>query len=178
MRPAVRSAATCGAAALAFAVVATGTGSVAREWNCPTCDDIPWAWDDNEPPPADNPPLPQGFALTVAIPVSRPASLILDRYAQVGEALGRCWDPGPAVGGHRWDATTLRVSFKRDGTVNGVPRVVYISDRADPNARSGVRSSLLAALNRCTPLPVSPSLGQAIAGQIFAIHFIQQGQPS
>ena len=176
----MRAAATCGAAvlALAAAAVPARTGASAQEWNCPYCDDVPWGWDDNELPPADNPPLPQGFALTVPIPVRGPAAATLDRYGQVGEALGRCWDPAAAVGPRRWGATTLRVSFKRDGTVNGVPRVVYVADSADPEARSGVRSSLLAALDQCTPLHVSPSLGQAIAGQIFAIRFIQQGQPS
>ena len=38
------------------------------------------------------------------------------------------------------------------------------------------RDALMAALNACVPLSLSPSLGSAVAGQIFALRFIEQDQ--
>ena len=178
---AVRSA-TLGAAALVAVVPAPGWGHQRRH---PPRDcilgpcTIPWAWDDNELPAPEAPPYPQGFVLTVQVPPvgSGPASGRLNRYAAVADALGRCWDPSAEVGGRHWGAVTLRLSFKRDGSVNGVPRVTYVDRLADRSVDADLRRSLTAALDRCTPLPFSPSLGNAIAGQIFSIRFIQRGLP-
>ncbi len=125
-----------------------------------------------EDQPLERPPLPHGFALTVplgngprpTVPVS------LRRFIEVGQALGSCWDP-PAE--EPWTSITLRVSFRRDGSVNGMPRVPFV-DAAGPEQKSELADSLLAALKRCTPLSFSPSLGAAIAGEIFAIRFVNQ----
>lgn len=136
--------------------------------------DIPFQWDFGRAPSFGDIPYPEGFALTV--PVGPDEQLAarsgsLDRYVDVANALGRCWSSALA-GGH-WTDATLRVSFKRDGAVNGVPRVVHVSNAADAQTESGVRNSLLQALTHCAPLPFSPSLGKAVAGQIFAIRFVQ-----
>lgn len=135
--------------------------------------DLPFQWDLGRAPSVGNVPYPEGFALTVPVgPDEQPAKTApLDRYVDVAHALGRCWSS--ALAGGRWTDATLRVSFKRDGAVNGVPRVVHVSDAADRQTESGVRTSLLQALTHCAPLPFSPSLGKAVAGQIFAIRFVQ-----
>lgn len=148
--------------------------------DCPGGDcDIPWAWDDNRLPSQDNPPLPEGFVLTVQVPPAAPSAPApqggLSRYPQVADALGRCWDPSDVVGDRHWGAITVRVSFKRDGSVNGVPRITYVDRLADRSIDADLRRSLLSALGRCTPLPFSGSLGRAIAGQIFTIRFVQKG---
>ncbi len=148
----------------------------------PTCPDgacdIPWAWDDNGVPPAEEPPYPHGFALTVPVP-PRPqpvaARNAINRYTEVAEAIGRCWDPSAAVGNRHWGAITVRVSFKRDGSVYGVPRITYVDPLADKSAAADLRASLLQALARCAPLPFTPALGSAIAGEVFTIRFIQKG---
>ena len=141
--------------------------------------DIPFQWDDNGPPASDNPPLPQGVVLTVPVGADGrtklgPAPATLERYAAVAAALGECW-VAPSADNDHWGEITLRVSFKRDGSVNGIPRVIYPAGSADAGKAAGLKSSLLGALSHCAPLHVSPSLGNAIAGQIFAISFIQQG---
>jgi hypothetical protein len=43
---------------------------------------------------------------------------------------------------------------------------------AEPGLRQLVAASILAAVKACTPLNFTPSLGAAIAGQIFAIRFL------
>ena len=122
--------------------------------------------------PPEQPPLPHGFALTVPVGGGRTAAVpaSLRRYVEVGQALGACWNRPADVG---WSSITLRVSFRRDGSVNGVPRVPFV-DAAAPEQKSELARSLLAALKLCTPLPFSASLGSAIAGEIFAIRFINQ----
>ena len=97
----------------------------------------------------------------------------LGRYVEVGQALGACF---PATPGLTWGAITLRVSFRRDGSVFGEPRIPF-SDAPTPEQKAALARSLLAALKGCTPLHVSPSLGGAIAGEIFAIRFIHQDRP-
>jgi hypothetical protein len=135
---------------------------------------------EDETPFSDNPPLPEGFVLTVPVggdrePDEAPSPAVLNRYPEVAGALSRCFDPAASLGTRSWGEITLRVSFKRDGSVNGIPRIIYPAAPSDPALATELKSSLLSALAHCTPLHLSPSLGGAIAGQIFAIRFTQQG---
>jgi hypothetical protein len=98
----------------------------------------------------------------------------LARYRQVADTLAQCWRPPAEFDGRPWGQVTLRVSFKRDGTVNGMPLIPHVPEGLTQAARSDLRQSLMTALRRCTPLNLSPSLGGAIAGQIFALRFIEQ----
>ena len=125
-------------------------------------------------------PYPQGFSLDVPTPTDDGGSTPpkdtapLNTYRSVADALARCWRPPPTFAGQRWNSITLRVSFKRDGSVNGLPRIPYADPGLTADARSGLNQSLTAALQRCTPLKLTPGLGSAIAGQIFALRFIEQ----
>ncbi len=115
-------------------------------------------------------PLSHGFHLTVPIDNKPKAPPQLNRAYEVGRALGACWTPPLDL---NWTIITLRLSFKRDGSVNGEPRIPF-SDAGSAQQNSDLAHSLLAALKSCTPLPFSPSLGSAIAGEIFAISFTHQ----
>ena len=125
-------------------------------------------------------PYPQGFILDVPITgdhnEDQPAvgSPNLIRYRQVADALARCWRPPAAFDGRRWRQATLRVSFRRDGTVNGTPLIPYVDGDLTAQAQSDLKTSLLSALRDCSPLPFSSGLGNAVAGQIFALRFINQ----
>ena len=133
-----------------------------------------------EPSPSPGPaPFPQGFSLDVpvkpsATDLAKPQQL--NRYRQVADAIAQCWNPPARFADQPWRQITLRVSFKRDGTVNGMPRIPYVDEGLTGTARSDLTQSLLGALRRCTPLPFSPGLGGAIAGQVFALRFIEQDQ--
>jgi hypothetical protein len=54
----------------------------------------------------------------------------------------------------------------------GAPRVTYASAGAPPAARDTYHDAILAALERCTPLPFTPGLGGAVAGRPVAIRFV------
>ena len=118
------------------------------------------------------PSLPHSFALTVPIRGSDRPSLppTLGRYAEVGRALSVCWVPPADTA---WSAVTVRLAFRRDGTIYGMPRIAFV-DAGTAEAKSALAQSLLAALKICKPLPFSASLGGAIAGEIFAIRFVHQ----
>lgn len=122
--------------------------------------------------PGDLPAFSHGFHLNVIVGTGQTfaAPPTLDRFVAVGQALGRCFEPPSGVA---WGSITLRVSFRRDGSVFGLPRIPY-SDAATADQKTGLAGSLLAGLKRCTPLPLSPSLGAAVAGEIFAIRFIHE----
>ncbi len=65
---------------------------------------------------------------------------------------------------------TVRLSFKRDGEIFGA-RVTYQSPNVSQDERVLYYRALVATIDRCTPLPVSPELGDAIAGRPFYFHF-------
>lgn len=58
-------------------------------------------------------------------------------------ALNRCWMPPPVELAKQGAEITVRVSFRRDGTVIGQPRVAYFSHGCPnlPRTRTGTRSS-------------------------------------
>ena len=136
---------------------------------------------DSSPSPGPA-PYPQGFSLDVPVKPGdndatgqRPLEAF-NRYRQVADALAQCWNPPAEFDDRPWRQVTLRVSFRRDGSINGVPRIPYVDGGLTEAARSGLRQSLMDALQRCSPLPLSQSLGGAIAGQVFALRFIEQDQ--
>ena len=122
--------------------------------------------------PEDLPAFAHGFHLSVKVGAGQtfPAPATLNRFAEVGPALARCFLPPTGIA---WGSVTLRVSFRRDGSVFGEPRVPY-SDAGSADQKTALAHSLLDGLKRCAPLPLSPSLGAAVAGEIFAVRFIHE----
>jgi hypothetical protein len=66
----------------------------------------------------------------------------------------------------------VRLSFKRDGKIIGEPRVTYVTPGITPEVRRTFWDAVTAALNRCTPMAFSASLGGALAGRPLAIRFV------
>jgi hypothetical protein len=52
------------------------------------------------------------------------------------------------------------------------PRVTFASPDAPPAARDTYHDAIVAALERCTPLPFTRGLGAAVAGRPVAIRFV------
>jgi hypothetical protein len=90
---------------------------------------------------------------------------------QISSWIVRCWTP-PRTDPPQAIEVTVRLSFSRAGAVIGAPRVTFVKAPAEPGMKQLVAASILAAVKACTPLKFTPSLGAAIAGQIFAIRFI------
>lgn len=78
--------------------------------------------------------------------------------------LRSCWQP-PAVSQARPIRMTLLVSFTRFGDILGRPRITYESEEADDQDRLAYRLAAMNALKRCTPIPFTDAMGNAIAGR-------------
>ena len=85
----------------------------------------------------------------------------------VARSIAACWRPP-----HEGDEITLRMSFRRDGTVFGKPRITYMKSVGGLDGEAALATSIYAALAACEPLRFTPSLGAAIAGRTFLIRFV------
>ena len=90
----------------------------------------------------------------------------VDGPTQVGPSLDACWQAP-----HARDEISVRLSFRRDGSVFGQPRVVF-EKVGGSESRAALTRSILAAIKACMPLPFTPRLGASIAGRVFLIRFI------
>lgn len=90
----------------------------------------------------------------------------LATLADVERAIQGCWE-WPAEGDIKSGMElTVRLSFKRNGEIFGA-RITHQTQNVTPEERDVYYKALMEAIGRCSPLPLSPSLGQAIAGRPF-----------
>jgi len=89
--------------------------------------------------------------------------------ADIRQALRACWQWPSASASRSGISLTVRVSFKRNGEVFGV-HITYQSRHISDEERTIYHRALLAALSRCSPLPLSAGLGEAIAGRPLTFH--------
>jgi hypothetical protein len=97
-----------------------------------------------------------------------------DRVDNIKEAFARfrtCWKPPPSKRANPDVAITAIVTFRRDGTILGHPKITYESENATDNDRLEYRIAVMEALQRCTPMPFTEGMGGAVAGRPFAIRF-------
>jgi hypothetical protein len=93
----------------------------------------------------------------------------LNTLADVGRALRSCWRWPLAGEVHSGMELTVLLSFKKDGEIFGA-RITYQSRDVPDSEKALYYGALLAALSRCSPLPLSESLGSAIAGRPVRFH--------
>ena len=60
-------------------------------------------------------------------------------------------------------------SLKRNGSLNGKPRISYTKLPADEALRNGDTDAIARALDGCLPIPITDGLGGAIAGRPIAL---------
>jgi hypothetical protein len=96
----------------------------------------------------------------------------LNTLSAMFAALRRCWVPPPAAEARHGMQMSVRLSFKRTGEIIGEPRVTFTSPNTPPEVRDAYHQSIIAALERCTPMPFTTGLGGAIAGRPIAIRFV------
>jgi len=95
----------------------------------------------------------------------------VDTLQQMFARLGSCWkspvlppnDPGMQI--------TVSFSFKRNGEILGKPRITYESEYASDDERLIYRTAVAETLQRCTPMPLTDGLGNAVAGRPLRIRF-------
>jgi hypothetical protein len=115
-----------------------------------------------------------GLALA-AVMLSAPAAAQqrkpLDTLADVKQAIRSCWRWPPINAIRTGMELTVRLSFKRDGEIFGA-RVTYQSPDVSEDERVLYYRALVLTIKRCSPLPVTPALGEAIAGRPFFFRFV------
>ena len=91
--------------------------------------------------------------------------------------LGTCWKPPLPSRANPDVEITVIVSFKRDGSILGHPKITYESEGATDNDRLMYRIAVMEALQRCTPMPFSETMAGAVAGHPFAVKFYNRKLP-
>ena len=92
----------------------------------------------------------------------------IDNLRELRPALTRCWRaPAGTVGSE----LTVALALKRDGHLLGRPRITHAAVAGSAEAQKRFVGSVLASLSQCTPVRITDSLGQAIAGRRFMIRF-------
>jgi hypothetical protein len=114
-------------------------------------------------------------ALAHAAPSGAQSERLLTRLDEVAPTLTACWRPPTGLRMLEAVEVTARFSIRRDGSLIGTPRVTFASGEVALQARELLTQSAVEAIRACTPLRISPGLGQAIAGRPFAIRFIYKG---
>ena len=120
-----------------------------------------------------------GFALLALIAASQGASAQtvavnkgpLNTIKDVQKALRQCWVWPSRVDSSGNMDLTIMLSFRRNGEMFG-GRITHESHIVSDNERSLYYAALAAMIRRCSPLPVSDSLGAAIAGRPFIFRLI------
>jgi hypothetical protein len=103
-----------------------------------------------------------------------------DRVDNIKEAFarfGKCWKPPPPERANPDVEITAIVTFRRDGSIFGRPKITYESENATDNDRLEYRVAVMETLQRCTPMPFTESMGGAVAGRPFAIRFQNRRSP-
>src|SRR5262245_40366817 len=83
-------------------------------------------------------------------------------------AIYACWHPPPGTAGM---SVTLQFSLRRQGTLIGRPRATYSNLGGNDALNRAFVASILEALDKALPLPLSDSMGGAIAGRMLAPRF-------
>ena len=69
---------------------------------------------------------------------------------------------------------TVQFAYTRTGDLFGKPHILFETDGISPQHQSAYRAAVAAALVLCSHLPFSDSLGNADAGRILAIQFVDE----
>jgi hypothetical protein len=101
---------------------------------------------------------------------------LLNTLRDVGMALEICWRANePPLDQARPGMTvTVMLAFTRSGALLGEPRFTYITPEAKAETKALYQRAVVAAINACTPLPISEALGNALAGSPKIMPFIDR----
>ncbi|QUS40091.1 hypothetical protein RPMA_15575 [Tardiphaga alba] len=87
------------------------------------------------------------------------------------EKLKGCWRGPELPRGHLGMQITVLFSFKRDGELLGRPRITFETPGASDTDSIAYRTAVMETLQRCSPMPFSGGLGDAVAGRPFRVRF-------
>ncbi|WP_127089072.1 hypothetical protein [Aquabacter cavernae] len=92
----------------------------------------------------------------------------LSHLDQIWPALQACWR---APAGSEGSQITLRFGLNAQGAMKGVPLATYSRLTGDTTAQKAFVAAALTALQRCTPLHMTPELGRVVASRVLTVRF-------
>lgn len=108
---------------------------------------------------------PKFLALPLVLAGSAANAQPASTLAGLWQALDRCTRsvviPQEAVGSQ----ITVLFSIKRDGELQGRPRITFAQLTGDVGTQEAFVRASLASIARCFPLPITDGLGGAVAGR-------------
>lgn len=97
----------------------------------------------------------------------------LSRLDQIGPALRACW---AAPAGSEGSEITFRFGLDARGALKGTPIATYSRLAGDKDAQRAFVAAALLALQRCTPLNMTPDLGRVVASRVLTLRFSAQAR--
>jgi hypothetical protein len=117
-----------------------------------------------------------GGALAVAAlatgALAQPSDVPLNTLTDLMAALRACWVPPPLDHSRPGMQITVMMSFKRNGDLFGQPRITFETAGASDDERLAYRVAVAQMLKRCSPLPFTAALGNAVAGRPFTMRLV------
>jgi hypothetical protein len=110
-------------------------------------------------------------ALATGVAAQAPQTPV-NTLSELMAALRACWVPPPLDQSRAGMQITVQVSFRRNGELLGQPRITFESAGASDDERLAYRIAVAKMLKRCTPVPVTEALGNALAGRPLTIRFV------
>jgi hypothetical protein len=104
---------------------------------------------------------------------ARPAGPV-DNLRDLSGALRRCWNPPPIDSAVGPVDVTFKVSFKRSGELFGKPKVVTFVQKVTPELRDRYYQAVAEAIDLCSPMPFTESMGASAAGRVFRVNFLDR----
>jgi hypothetical protein len=105
------------------------------------------------------------------VSLAEPSKNPINTVREVRAALRACWVP-PSVSVARANLTiSVRMSFKNNGELLGIPLITYTSLGISEDERRAYRAALDEALARCAPLPFSDVFASVIAAHPINMRF-------
>ncbi|NJL09067.1 MAG: hypothetical protein HC900_13130 [Methylacidiphilales bacterium] len=93
----------------------------------------------------------------------------LDTLGDLARALHGCWSPPPLDRIANPPDVIFDVSFRRNGSLFGRPRIIQFSRSVTEAERGIYYESVARALDLCSSLPFTDGLGGAVAGRTFRV---------
>jgi hypothetical protein len=105
---------------------------------------------------------------------ARAGEITINRVNTLDEMWGRlkqCWQSPHLPEGHPGMQITAMFTFQRDGQLFGKPRITFESPDATEADSIIYRTAIMEALQRCSPMPFTPGMGNVIAGHPLRLLF-------
>jgi hypothetical protein len=122
--------------------------------------------------------LAQGTILTIEINRSNPRPRgptgSINTLQELMMAFAGCWEPPPADTSRAPVDLTFQVSFKRSGELFGKPRAISFARAVTDRERQRYYTAVAEAVDRCSHMPFTDSMGGAVAGRPFRINFLDR----